>query len=59
MKKKPKEETKLEKQKRQKREKPYRSCTWYPMQCEGFCDDGQGACSEYITDSEHEALVYG
>jgi len=44
-----KKETKMEKEKRLKQEKPYRSCTWYPFECDAVgCDCGQGPCRDYL-----------
>ena len=31
--------------------KPYKTCTWYPDQCDAVgCDCGQGPCQEYQED---------
>jgi len=49
--KKKKEESKTEKAMRNKKEKPYLTCTWYPDQCNAVgCDGGQGKCRDYKKD---------
>ena len=52
------EENKVEKKKRIRQQKPYLSCTWYPVECDGNCDDGRGPCGEYITSADHEAIFH-
>jgi len=47
-----KDESKIEREKRIKYEKPYLSCTWYPMECDGGCDTEseaglRGPCRDY------------
>jgi len=40
-------------------DKPYLTCTWYPHQCDGGCDNGEGPCRDYRDDSDFlEDAVY-
>jgi len=56
MKKKKKEESKAEKEKRLRYKKPYLSCTWYPHECNAVgCDlpseaGLRGPCRDYKED---------
>ena len=51
LKKKIKIESRAEKAERLKRRKPYKSCTWYPGECNAAgCDCGEGQCRDYKED---------
>jgi len=46
-----KELTSVQKAKKQEKEKPWKTCTWYPDQCNAVgCDCGQGKCHEFKED---------
>lgn len=53
-----KEESRVEREKRLKREKPYLFCKWYPYECNAVgCDASNewgctGPCRDYIEEEE-------
>jgi len=45
--------TPVQKDKKQKKEKPWITCTWYPNECNAVgCDCGQSKCIDYKDDWE-------